>query len=84
MSDYPVIDLVTPLEIQAPVIVSTFEVLHVAEDPSACTVNVFVNTGIDTIWISVMDSSNYSPEWSDQDISDAIKTYAAINWPQAP
>lgn len=80
MSDYPVIDLNTPVEVQAPVIVSTFEVLHVAEDPAAGLVNAFINTGVDSVWISVMDGSNYNPEWSDQDVIDAVKAYAAENW----
>jgi len=80
---YPTILLDSPIEVQAPVNISTIEVLNVAENLRDRTVQAFVNYGVDTTWVSILNPDNYRSDWSDQDVSSAIRNWANTNFPQA-
>lgn len=80
---YPSVTLTTPLEVQAPVNVSSLSILQVVENPSEQTVQAFVDFGVNTQWVSIMDPSNYNTNWTDSDVADAINNWAVNNFPPA-
>jgi hypothetical protein len=80
---YPTILLDTALEVQGPVVASSIEVIHVAEDPQALTVKAFVDYGVAKTWVDIMDESNYVTNWADTDVSAAIKAWATQSFPAA-
>lgn len=80
---YPLIQLEALVEVQAPVNISEIEVLHVAENLQDKTVQAFVNYGVNTAWVPILNESNYIPNWSDSDISAAIRSWATNTFPLA-
>jgi hypothetical protein len=80
---YPTVNLNTPLEVQAPINVSSFKVLQVAENPQDHTVQAFIDFGAGTTWVSILNPNNYKVDWNDTDVTSAIQAWADSSFPPA-
>ena len=83
MSDYPVIKLKTAVEIQSAINNDTFKVLSIAENPDEKWVSAFVSGGTQNVWVPILTAENYTPDWSDDTVIDAITEWAMNTFPPA-
>lgn len=83
MSDYPVIKISAAVEVQPPITTDTFHVLSVAENPDEKWVNVFVSGAAQNVWVNVLNSENYFPNWTDEDVEIAVNNWALSTFPLA-
>ena len=83
MSDYPVIKISAAVEVQPPIITDTFRVISVAENPDEKWVNVFVSGAAQNVWVNVLNSENYFPNWTDEDVEIAVNNWALSTFPLA-
>lgn len=81
MSDYPIVKLDFEVEVQSAINTDTFKVLNVAENPDEKWLNAFVAGAPQNTWVSVLTPETYTPNWTDQTITDAVKAWAETNFP---
>lgn len=77
---YPNIVLDSPVEVQSAIVASELRVIHVAENPDEKFVKVFVATPTSNVWIEIMNEENYDPEWTDETVELAVKSWADENF----
>jgi hypothetical protein len=83
MSDYPLVILPNEVEVQAAVNTNTFRVIQVAENPDEMWVNAFVSGAPQNVWVSVLTPENYFPDWTDDDVVNAVAAWAENTYPSS-
>ena len=83
MSEYPIVTLQNEVEVQAAITTNTFKILQVLENPDEMWVNAFVSGAPQNLWVSVLNPENYTHEWTDQTVVDAVTLWAETNFPPA-
>jgi hypothetical protein len=83
MSDYPLVILPNEVEVQPAVNTNTFRVIQVAENPDEMWVNAFVSGAPQNVWVSVLTPENYFPDWTDDDVVNAVAAWAENTYPSS-
>jgi len=83
MSDYPLVILPNEVEVQPAVNTNTFKVVQVAENPDEMWVNAFVSGAPQNVWVSVLTPENYFPDWTDDDVVNAVAAWAENTYPSS-
>lgn len=81
MSDYPYVTLPNPVEVQPAVNTDSFKVLQVAENPDEMWVNAFVSGAPQNVWVSVLTPENYTPNWTNDTVIEAVTLWAETTFP---
>jgi hypothetical protein len=83
MSKYPDVILSDPVIVQSAITTTSFHVVQVAENPDEQWVDAFVFDGVNKIWVRVLNSDTYYPDWSDVDVINGISSYVTQNYQRA-